>query len=57
MTETLEGLIIRMVSFKEQIVAALLDCDKRERQNLIYTDVVLSSWIKDLREIIVGSKQ
>ena len=57
MTETLEGLIIRMVSFKETVEWALLNCEECERQNLVYMDTVLGSWIKDLREIIVGRKQ
>ncbi len=56
MTETLEGLMVRMVNFKEIVEQALLDCEECEIQNLVYTDAVLGFWIKDLREIIVGGK-
>ena len=57
MTETLEGFMIRMVSFKETVEWMLLNCEDCDRRNWEYFDVVLGSLIKDLREIILGGKE
>jgi len=57
MKEKLENLLERMKRAKRTVEWALENCDKDERQNIIWIDCRLEFWINDLTAILVPPKQ